>query len=84
MPVDYQCIDPSQASLVFDFITGLRQDEMVEVQAHLGLCLRCREAVKTMRMLADYLDRPHFYYLHPAGSDEAESAACAGSFTEIA
>jgi hypothetical protein len=69
----YVCVDPSQASLVFDYFRGAHQDEQVEVLAHLGLCLLCREAVKTVLKLSACLEGTNDYC--PGVTDEGELAA---------
>jgi hypothetical protein len=69
----YVCVDPSQASLVFDYLRGAHQDEQVEVLAHLGLCLRCRAAAATVLKLSACLEGTNHY--RPGVTDEGELAA---------
>lgn len=69
----FVCIDPTQRSIVFDFFKGFHQDEKVDVIAHLGLCLQCRESVATMFKLDKYLHPAQRNYLHPERSSEVTS-----------
>jgi hypothetical protein len=61
----YVCVDPSQRGLVFDFFKGFHQDQKIDVLAHLGLCLQCRESLSIMLRLDKYSHPARENYLHP-------------------
>jgi hypothetical protein len=69
----FACIDPTQRSIVYDFFKGFHQEEKMDVVAHLGLCLQCRESVATMIELNKYLHPAQRNYLHPERSGEVTS-----------
>jgi hypothetical protein len=66
----YVCVDPSQRGMVFDFFKGFHQDQKVDVLAHLGLCLQCREALLTTLKLDKCLHPARENYLHPERHSE--------------
>jgi len=66
----YVCVDPSQRGMVFDFFKGFHQDHKVDVLAHLGLCLQCREGLSTMLKLNKCLHPARENYLHPERPSE--------------
>lgn len=71
----YVCVDPSQRGLVFDFFKGFHQDQKVDVLAHLGLCLQCREALVTTLNLDRCLHSGRENYLHPERSGQVTPEA---------
>ena len=52
LPEEYECIDPDEAVLLFDYLNGADTDaDKAVLSAHLGLCYHCQDAVSAMMKL---------------------------------
>jgi anti-sigma factor ChrR (cupin superfamily) len=52
LPTEYICIDPEEATQLFDYLNGAGGDVDKEAAAaHLGLCFSCQDAVARRRDL---------------------------------
>ena len=52
LPTEYVCIDPEEATQLFDYLNGATSDSGLDKEtltAHLGLCFRCQEAVVRLK-----------------------------------
>jgi len=52
LPIEYSCIDPEEATHLFDYLNGAASDlDKESLTAHLGLCFSCQEAVARRKNL---------------------------------
>lgn len=80
LPKNYICVDPTQKSLVFDFLKDFSEDIRESALMHLRLCLHCHEAATFILKINKYLEPKSGYYLHPAESEvAAEKTPCAAT-----
>ncbi len=69
VPEDFICIDPAEKPLVFDFLTGLKQELAEVALIHLRLCLHCREIATTFLKINNYLEPNSGHCLHAEKSE---------------